>query len=162
MRRSHSITFVFSESDCRFCSKEKESATSISINKRFPVRYIPREMGAIREYAAAKSFRGGRGRVREIKRLLRWHSGMRRPPGARLYALETNPGPLPIRILTRRWAERLKYSSQGLFRDGWAGPHLRFIFFVTAGGPCSCKRRLFQVHQAFDQAVFLFLPEFLL
>jgi hypothetical protein len=99
----------------------------IRIGKRFPLRHVPRQMGAIREYPTAKSFRGGRARVKEVARLLRRHTGARYPPGLLLHALENRPGPLPLRVLTGRWVERLRTSSQGLFRDGWATKTLRYM-----------------------------------
>ena len=99
----------------------------IRLGKRYPLCYVPEWMGAIREYAAAKSFRGGKERVREITGMLRKHSGERNPPGARLYAIEAEPGRLPRRVINGRRAERLRRESQGLYRDGWAAPEMRYM-----------------------------------
>jgi len=99
----------------------------IRIGKQYPIRYVPAYLGAIREHARAKSFRGGWRRLCEIGRLLRKHTGRRLPPGLLLYALETYGRSFPLNILAGRWAERLRREAQGLYRDGWAAPRLRYM-----------------------------------
>jgi len=110
----------------------------IRLGLRRPLRWIPKMMGAIREHAAAKSFRGGRARVAEIVRVLRRHSGKRWPPGAALAALETWRGPFPMHVVTGRWIEWLRREAQGLYRNGWAAP--RMCYMVPPGdGPIQVK-----------------------
>jgi hypothetical protein len=98
----------------------------IRLGKRFPLAYLPEPLASIREYPAAKSFAGGGKRLREITRMLRRHSGRRWPPGVWVYGLERwRRGPLaPI---AGRWADRLRREAQGLYRDGWAAPRLRYM-----------------------------------
>jgi len=110
----------------------------IRLGLRRPLAFIPKKMGAIREHPAAKSFRGGRARLAEIVRVLRRHSGRRWPPGALLAALETRRWPFPVNVFTGRWIERLRRESQGLYRDGWAAPRMRYL--VPPGeGPVRVK-----------------------
>ncbi len=98
----------------------------IRIGKRHRLVYVPKYMGAIREYPAAKSFTGGGRRLKEIRRMLRRHTGTRWPPGLILYTLETYrrwwAAPL-----TGRWVERIRREAQGLYRDGWVAPRLRYL-----------------------------------
>jgi hypothetical protein len=117
----------------------------IRIGLRYPLLYIPVYMGAIREYPDAKSFRGGVERVREIRRLLRLHTGRRYPPGYLTYGLETYqklccdtvgrafPAPLArplqsaVRLVAGTIIAAITYHAQGLYRDGWTGPVLRYM-----------------------------------
>ena len=114
----------------------------IRIGKLFPVGYIREHMGAIREYADAKSFSGGQRRFREIARVLRRHGTRRFPPAYFVYGLVTYEkiwnsriaAILPSRFSPAR--ERLQHlvtrvshrvigrnvrHSQGWYSDGWAG-----------------------------------------
>ncbi len=59
----------------------------IRIGKRFELRYIPEPMGCLREYPEAKSFSGGRQRIREIGALMKEHAGRKFTPGYIVYAL---------------------------------------------------------------------------
>ncbi len=105
----------------------------IRLGKRHPIAYIPEPMAAIREYATAKSFAGGGERVREIGRMLRVHTGERFAPGYVLYALETWRRWWTATV-TGRIVDKLRGESQGLRRDGWAGP--RMLYMVPPGdGP---------------------------
>jgi glycosyltransferase involved in cell wall biosynthesis len=109
----------------------------IRLGKRWPLHYIPEFLGAIREYPEAKSFAGGAQRVREIRDLLRKHSGMRYAPGYAIYALETwrRWWNAPV---TGRIVNHLRAHSQGLSRDGWAATTLRYM--VPAGeGPIEIR-----------------------
>jgi hypothetical protein len=117
----------------------------IRIGLRYPLLYIPACMGALREYAGAKSFRGGVERVREIRDLLRLHTGRRYPPGYLVYGLETYqklccdavgrilPAPLArplqsaVRLVAGPIIKATLYHAQGLYPDGWAGPVLRYM-----------------------------------
>ena len=61
----------------------------IRIGQRRPLHYIPAYLGALREYPEAKSFAGGHRRVREIRDMLREHTGRGLSPGYIAYAMET-------------------------------------------------------------------------
>lgn len=120
----------------------------IRIAMRHPLQYIPQYMGCLREYAEAKSFAGGGARIREIRDLLRRHTGMRTPPGYIVYGMETyhrlwcarveemfEPNLKPVsdklQSLIRLGAGALIghtiQHSQGLYGDGWAARLLRYV-----------------------------------
>ena len=61
----------------------------IRVGMQFPVQYIPAHMGAIREYATAKSFAGGAKRVRELTMISRRHTRKALPPAMFVYGLTT-------------------------------------------------------------------------
>jgi hypothetical protein len=125
----------------------------IRIGMRRPLRHVPVEMGCLREYPTAKSFAGGPRRVREIRDLLRRHTGCRFPPGYVTYGLQTYQqrccdgiaavlGPLtPVRKVLQS-AVRLvagtiiagtELHAQGLYPDRWAARVLRYML-PPAGG----------------------------
>ena len=116
--------------------------------------YIPYDMGAIREYATAKSFAGGAKRARELTRILRRTTGKRFPPGMFVYGLPTYErivnermervlrGPLAplvprvqrrVTQLTHRIVGRVLREAQGWYDDGWAGPRAEFTFAAPRG-----------------------------
>ncbi len=120
----------------------------IKLAARWPLEYVPEYMGCLREYPEAKSSAGGATRVREITGLLRRQTGMRLPPGAIVYGLETyhkiwcekiaayTPGFLnPVSRLLQggvtaaagRVIGQTILHSQGLYSDGWAAPVLRYM-----------------------------------
>ncbi len=109
----------------------------IRIAKRYPLHYIPESMGCLREYAEAKSFSGGRERLREIARVLREHTGERFPPGYLLYALNTYRKILcePIRKPRVHWLLNSAFGyaihrlmqSQGWRDDQSAGPRVKYM-----------------------------------
>jgi glycosyltransferase involved in cell wall biosynthesis len=124
------------------------------IGLRHPIAYVPEEMGAIREYATAKSFAGGTKRATELTRILRLHTGKRFPPGMFVYGLPTYEkavnariarilrGPLePIgrraqRLVTRvvhRLVGAIVRGAQGWYSDGWAAPLAEFTFSPPRG-----------------------------
>ncbi len=72
----------------------------IRIGRRYDLGYIPHEMGALREYGAAKTFSGGHRRFRELVRTQRRYGHHRYPPGYVLYGLDTYQG------ILSRWLER--------------------------------------------------------
>jgi glycosyltransferase involved in cell wall biosynthesis/polysaccharide pyruvyl transferase WcaK-like protein len=113
----------------------------IRIGMRFPVKYIPEHMGAIREYATAKSFAGGAKRVGELAAIVRRHTGRRFPPALFVYGLTTYeriwnarlerlvPDPLgrlrrKLQTLVTRVTHRIigyvVRDYQGWYADGWA------------------------------------------
>ena len=59
----------------------------IRVGREFGFHYIPEPMGAIREHPRAKSFSGGRQRIREIGDLMKEHAGTRYTPAYFIYAL---------------------------------------------------------------------------
>lgn len=61
----------------------------IRLGKRWPLHYEPAYFGCLREYGMAKTFSGGKRRIREIGALLRQHTGERWPIGLLLYGLDT-------------------------------------------------------------------------
>jgi glycosyltransferase involved in cell wall biosynthesis len=126
----------------------------IRIGLQAPLVYVPHEMGAIREYAAAKSFSGGVRRARELTQILRRHTGKRFPPGMFVYGLPTYAtivneriahvlrGPLAplapkvqrrVDYITHRIVGRLVERAQGWYTDGWAGPRAEFTFPAPHG-----------------------------
>ena len=126
----------------------------IRIGERFPVAYIPEYMGAIREYAAAKSFSGGERRFREIARMLRRHGSERYPPAYFIYGLTTyepiwnariarwTPHALaPIGRKLQRVVTRISHhiigshvrSAQGWYSDGWAARKAHFMLPASRG-----------------------------
>jgi glycosyltransferase involved in cell wall biosynthesis len=119
-----------------------------------PIVYVPAEMGAIREYATAKSFAGGTKRARELTAILRRHTRKRFPPGMFVYGLPAYeqsinarlarwlPGPLArvsrklqhgITVATYRIVGSLVNGAQGWYTDGWAGPSAEFTFTAPRG-----------------------------
>jgi glycosyltransferase involved in cell wall biosynthesis len=119
------------------------------IGLQYPIVFTPRDMGAIREYAAAKSFAGGTKRVRELTAILRRHTRKPFPPGMFVYGLPTYErivnanlgrflrGPLePIGVRAQRVVTRLMHrivgsivrSAQGWYSDLWAAPRAEFTF----------------------------------
>jgi hypothetical protein len=126
----------------------------IRIGLRYPLSYIPRWMGCLREYPEAKSFSGGRQRIREMRKMLRRHTGMRLPPAIVTYGLNTyqqiwcaeiarlggsrmKPLASALQSLVRFCASlairATHYYSQGLYPDGWAAPAMRFMLPPGSG-----------------------------
>ncbi len=120
----------------------------IKIAARWPLEYVPEYLGCLREYPAAKSSAGGARRAREIATLLRRHTGMRLPPGAIVYGLDTyhriwceriaahTPGFLNpvsrllqggVAVAAGRVIGQTIMHSQGLYSDGWAAPVLHYM-----------------------------------
>ena len=120
----------------------------IRIALKYPLAYIPEYLGCLREYPEAKSFSGGLRRAREIRDMLRRHTGMRFPPGAVVYGLDTYATEWCQRVERRfgpNWkvlAHKLQsgirtaaglvightvYHSQGLYGDGCAKRVLHYV-----------------------------------
>jgi glycosyltransferase involved in cell wall biosynthesis len=124
------------------------------IGLRYPLVYVPHDMGAIREYPAAKSFMGGAKRARELTAIMRRHTRKRFPPGMFVYGMPSFVTAVNARIawvfrgplarfgarLQRRVAwigdrlvgEILRHA-QGWYSDGWASAHAEFTFRPGAG-----------------------------
>ena len=126
----------------------------IRLGKRFGLHYVPEYFGVLREYAEAKSFAGGRGRVAEIRQVLERHTGLKRAPGARMYAVKEQQDAWKDRLERRspRWLRAsatlvslfvyvataatimlILRHSQGLYVDRWAAPRLRWMLPEGAG-----------------------------
>jgi hypothetical protein len=119
-----------------------------------PLVYVAHDMGAIREYATAKTFAGGAKRARELTRILRRTTGKRFPPGMFVYGLPTFErivnervqrvlrGPLAsiaprvqrrITQFAHRAVGRILREAQGWYDDSWAGPRAEFTFPAPQG-----------------------------
>jgi glycosyltransferase involved in cell wall biosynthesis len=124
------------------------------IGLQYPLVYIPHDMGAIREYPAAKSFTGGAERARELAAIMRRHTHRRFPPGVFVYGMPTYvrtvnawiarvmPGPLArlgarlqrrVTAIANRIVGEIVRGAQGWYSDGWAAPRADFSFRAGAG-----------------------------
>ena len=119
----------------------------IRIGMKYPLEYVPEYMGCLREYPEAKTFAGGSQRIREMRKMLRRHTGMFLPPGVIVYGLDTHhriwcdsiqrnlPTFKPvsnilqstIRFVSLSLIGRTVKESQGLYSDGWASRSLRYM-----------------------------------
>ena len=127
----------------------------IRIGMKYQLEYVPEYMGCLREYPEAKSFSGGVARVREIRRMLQRHTGLRVSPGYVVYGLDTYHRLWCDRIdhalapMLKPVSERLKSAvrlgagliishtikdSQGLYPDGWVGRSLNYMLPAGSGG----------------------------
>ncbi|MDQ2945172.1 MAG: glycosyltransferase [Acidobacteriota bacterium] len=126
----------------------------IRIGKRYPLHYIPEYLGCLREYPEAKSFSGGRARIREIAAVLRQHTGQRFAPGYINYGLDTyrrlwceaiesrTPALLkrPSTVM-QRWIsimcglliDRAIHHSQGWYSDKWASRRVKLMLPPVPG-----------------------------
>ncbi len=125
----------------------------IRIGMQYPLLYVPAYMGCLREYPEAKSFAGGARRAREIRMMLRRHTGKFIPAGYIVYGLDTyqkiwcdriqrmfasvkplqRPLQSSIRFAAGTIIGRTIRESQGLYSDGWAGRVLRFMLPAAEG-----------------------------
>ncbi len=125
----------------------------IRLAKRFDFERVDEYLGCLREYGTAKTFTGGRKRVREIERVLREHTGSAFAPGYLVYGLATYEGIWTGKIdawprylrpgarLLRRVVSRVCYWAIGLavrygqawHRDGWMGPSARLMLPFGSG-----------------------------
>ena len=120
----------------------------IRVAERWPLEYVPQYLGCLREYPETKSSAGGTRRVKEIATFLRHHTGMRLPPGAIVYGLDTyrkiwcegiaarTPGFLnPVSRLVQRGVSAAAgqviastiLHAQGIYSDGWAAPVMHYM-----------------------------------
>jgi len=120
----------------------------IRIGMRYGLAYIPEYMGCLREHLEAKSSAGGTQRTREIREMLRRHTGLRISPGYIVYGLDTahqlwcrqvermlTPTLKPvaaglqsgIRLAAGLIIGRTITHSQGWYSDGWAGRRVRYM-----------------------------------
>jgi hypothetical protein len=126
----------------------------IRIGMKYPLEHVPEFMGCLREYPEAKSFAGGKQRIRELGNMLQRHTGMRISPGYVVYGLDTYhqiwcgqverllaPSLKPvstklqsaIRLCAGLIIGRTIRDAQGLYADGWAGPRLRYMLPPGSG-----------------------------
>lgn len=114
------------------------------IGKRYWIEYIPQYMGCLREYAEAKTFSGGHKRFRELATIMRSHGRMRYPPGYFSYGLHTYQEIIcrhvPISLLRHlisraafRYYSNKVFHGQGIYRDGSAGQHAKYMFPAGRG-----------------------------
>ncbi len=121
----------------------------IRIGRRYELGYIPEEMGALREYDAAKSFSGGGRRFRELVETLRRHGRHRYPPGYFVYGLDTYQGiltrylerllPASISGRLNSWLSRTAHAriakvlreAQGVYAGGWATARIEWMLPTT-------------------------------
>ena len=133
----------------------------IRMGMKYPLEYIPEYMACLREYSTTKSFSGGATRAREIRRMLRRHTGMSFPPGYLVYGLDTHhrlwcdsinrqlPTFRPLSTLLQSAVRSASLSligrtireSQGLYSDGWAGRRLRYML-PPGNGPLVLRGEL--------------------
>ncbi|HYR89118.1 MAG TPA: glycosyltransferase family 2 protein [Terriglobia bacterium] len=119
----------------------------IRIGMKYPLEYIPVYMGCLREYAEAKTFAGGARRIREMRRMLRRHTGRLLPAGYVVYGLDTHhrlwcdsidhhlPTFKPVANLLKSTIRsaalwligRTIRDAQGLYSDGWASRSLHYM-----------------------------------
>jgi glycosyltransferase involved in cell wall biosynthesis len=115
----------------------------IRIGKKYYMHYIPEYMGALREYDEAKTLSGGHRRFRELVSIMRTHGHMRYPPAYFSYGLDTYRRLLSQRFPFAIWRKLLNRAvhvcgtrlcdSQGLYADGWAARHLRYMLPSGSG-----------------------------
>ncbi len=124
------------------------------IGLHYRIEYIPEYMGAIREHESAKTFGGGRKRIRELLKVMRRHGGHPYPPGYFVYGISAFREPWvqrvgrlmagPLASYSQRVRNRLDNvlvrsigwfvrHSQGLYSDGWASPKARFVLPPSRG-----------------------------
>ncbi|HEY5258348.1 MAG TPA: glycosyltransferase family 2 protein [Candidatus Baltobacteraceae bacterium] len=125
----------------------------IRLGKHFEFLYIPEPLGALREYAEAKTAVGGSRRIGEIRDMLREHTGSWLPPGLIIYGLASFQRVLHLRVepwrppfdffgkVLKKIAFHICYPitrrvmayGQSWHRDGWAGPKIR-VMLPEGGG----------------------------
>lgn len=133
----------------------------IRLGERFGLHYVPEYFGVLREYAEAKSFAGGRARIAEIRQMLERHTGLKRAPGSRMYAIKEqqdawkdrlerrSPGWLRapatlasffVYVATAGAIMMILRHSQGFYVDRWAAPRLHWMLPEGAGAVEVCGR----------------------
>ena len=125
----------------------------IRLGKRFDFTYIPEYLGSLREYETTKTFSGGIKRAREIRDVLRSHTGKALPEGYVVYGLDTYSrewgqrirdwplwlkwlkGPLErgITRIAHRILGNVNVHAQGLYTDGWLGKKAYFMLREGSG-----------------------------
>lgn len=104
--------------------------------------YVPEDIGCLREYGEAKTFTGGKKRIREIYKILYEYTGMRFSPGYIVYGLGTylpiweaaiqrwpaivTPLKAPVTKLVTKVAHKISFwaskRGQAWWLDKWMGP----------------------------------------
>ena len=121
----------------------------IRIAKRFPVRRLDAEMGAIRDYSDTKAATGGFRRWRELSSISCRHAERRVTPACLIFFLDTyhkmvsarfgspsaggaaglfSRGLLFAHGVASHFLWPYLHDSQGWFEDGWAAPTVRLAF----------------------------------
>jgi glycosyltransferase involved in cell wall biosynthesis len=124
----------------------------IRIGTQYRLAYVPSYIACLREYAEAKSSSGGAPRVREIRGMLRRHTGRSFPPAYIIYGLDAysemwcarmrqiailRPFWRKLQSLIKLGASRIishvDRHSQGLYSDAWAAPVLHYMLYPGSG-----------------------------
>jgi hypothetical protein len=117
----------------------------IRVAKRFPVRRLDAELGAIREHGVTKTATGGFQRWRELSRISTRHARRWCTPAALLFGLDTYHKAVTRRFGTQSggligrgllhahgraalWFWPRLHDAQGWFENGWASPRVHLAF----------------------------------
>jgi Glycosyl transferase family 2 len=151
----------------------------IRIGLKYDLAYIPEFMGCLREYPEAKSSAGGMPRTREIREMLRRHTGMGLSPGYIVYGLDTwhqlaclridrmsAPGLKPVAKMAQHGLKlaagliisRTITHSQGIFADGWAGRRVHYML-PPGDGPILIEGVLPDHRELYGQRLFIGVNE---
>ena len=125
----------------------------VRLGQRFGLRYVPCEMGCLREYGDTKTASGGPRRFRELRQVLRRQTGAWWAPGCWFYGLDTydkiwsaairQAAVGPLRPLLNHVADRVFHlcryqidrtarDAQGWYAGGWAGRRLHWMLPLGA------------------------------
>lgn len=147
----------------------------IRIGLKYDLVYIPQFMGCLREYPEAKSSAGGMRRTREIREMLRRHTGRRLSPGYVVYGLDTwhqltcqridgvlAPGlkqvtaglKYGVRLTAGLIISHTIAHSQGLYPDGWAGRRLLYML-PASDGPIRIEGTLPDHDELYGQRLYI-------
>jgi len=124
----------------------------IKVAKKYPLHYVSAYMGCLREYGDTKTFTGGKQRIREIRRVLRSHTGSSVPLGWIVHGLETYTQlwcagierwvpsawlretlQMLVTDLASSVAGAIVQGAQGWFSDGWASRRVRYMLPAGEG-----------------------------
>lgn len=99
------------------------------------VHFVDRVLGGSREWQDTKTATGGWKRIRELRRVVRRHTGCAWTPGLKLYALDTLRRQLrsSLPALARAVDSAVAFTSRRIIRgtpvhaDGWLGPRAALV-----------------------------------
>lgn len=105
------------------------------LGRRQRFAFTPEYLGSLREYPEAKSFRGGKERLRELTDVMKRNGRFMSPPGIWQYTLVTygDKLPFPLRLAAHVTSQRIVNTAQGLSSSGWASRRLRWALPTGAG-----------------------------